>query len=471
MDLARFWWSDQAADPGGIGNSLRFRGAQFLSRTAVAPTEGRRWTLSFWVKLSPRNVDDGLVVAAPTFPPQSGGPRITIRRTDTSASGGRVFSGQWNNTNTGGNRTDFNGRRGIRDPGAWYHVVYVADSTLGNTVQRLRCFINNQEDLFDNGQSDVAENDICALQIAGARIDLGACEFPSGTRVFLDGYMADAHFVDGQALAATDFGEFDANDVWIPTEYAGTYGANGFYLDFSDPADIGADRSGNGNDFTPTGFELGNNTSVLWDHMTDHPTQNWSTYNPLVIQNNIPSATLSDANLQALLPASTGNDPIAQATIHTGTTGRYYFEFTIQNLATTVSAVGVATDELFDFDAGVCRYRPDGRLLIQSTRIDGNPTYAAGDVIGVALDNEAGTIEFFRNGTSVRAADSINVFDVAPFYHGRDDDTNVINCGQRPFIYSSCWLRATPNPEPTPMPQSPTGVITSRRLLTLGQTS
>ena len=33
-----------------------------------------------------------------------------------------------------------------------------------------------------------------------------------------------------------------------------SYGANGFHLDFADPNDLGADRSGNGNDFTATGF-------------------------------------------------------------------------------------------------------------------------------------------------------------------------------------------------------------------------
>ena len=33
-----------------------------------------------------------------------------------------------------------------------------------------------------------------------------------------------------------------------------SYGANGFHLDFSDPDDLGADSSGNGNDFTASGF-------------------------------------------------------------------------------------------------------------------------------------------------------------------------------------------------------------------------
>ena len=40
---------------------------------------------------------------------------------------------------------------------------------------------------------------------------------------YFDGYLADVHFVDGQALAPTDFGEFDDNNVWQPKEYAGGF--------------------------------------------------------------------------------------------------------------------------------------------------------------------------------------------------------------------------------------------------------
>ena len=47
--------------------------------------------------------------------------------------------------------------------------------------------------------------------------------------------LADAQFVDGQALAPTDFGETRSSDgVWVPKEYSGTYGTNGFHLNFSD---------------------------------------------------------------------------------------------------------------------------------------------------------------------------------------------------------------------------------------------
>jgi hypothetical protein len=69
-----------------------------------------------------------------------------------------------------------------------------------------------------------------------------------------NGYLADIHFIDGQALDPTSFGEFDTNGVWQPIDASGlTYGTNGFHLPFSDnstAAALGTDTSGNGNDWT-----------------------------------------------------------------------------------------------------------------------------------------------------------------------------------------------------------------------------
>ena len=36
-------------------------------------------------------------------------------------------------------------------------------------------------------------------------------------------YLADVHFIDGQALTPTDFGETDDNSVWQPKKFGGTY--------------------------------------------------------------------------------------------------------------------------------------------------------------------------------------------------------------------------------------------------------
>ena len=49
---------------------------------------------------------------------------------------------------------------------------------------------------------------------------------------FFDGYMSEIYFIDGQALDSSYFGETNDNGVWIPKEYDGTYGNNGFLLQF-----------------------------------------------------------------------------------------------------------------------------------------------------------------------------------------------------------------------------------------------
>ena len=66
---------------------------------------------------------------------------------------------------------------------------------------------------------------------------------------YFDGYMAEIICIDGQAKNPTDFGE-TKNGVWIPIDYSGTYGNNGYRLKFENSSDLGNDSSGNNNDFT-----------------------------------------------------------------------------------------------------------------------------------------------------------------------------------------------------------------------------
>jgi hypothetical protein len=95
----------------------------------------------------------------------------------------------------------------------------------------------------------------------------------SGLIYYFNGYLADIHFIDGQALDPTSFGEFDTNGVWQPIAYSGSYGTNGFHLPFSDnstAAALGTDTSSNGNTWTV------NNISVTAgagnDSLVDSPT-------------------------------------------------------------------------------------------------------------------------------------------------------------------------------------------------------
>ena len=82
----------------------------------------------------------------------------------------------------------------------------------------------------------------------------------TGATVQPDLYLAEFIGVDGQQLAPTSFGEFK-NGVWIPIDYSGTYGNNGFRLKFENSSDLGNDSSGNNNDFSTNG--LGADHQVL----------------------------------------------------------------------------------------------------------------------------------------------------------------------------------------------------------------
>jgi hypothetical protein len=78
--------------------------------------------------------------------------------------------------------------------------------------------------------------------------------------------MTEINFIDGQALTPSSFGETNATTgVWSPIKFNGPWnvgtGVNGFYLNFSDNSDVtaatlGKDDSGNGNNWTPSGFSV-----------------------------------------------------------------------------------------------------------------------------------------------------------------------------------------------------------------------
>ena len=123
-----------------------------------------------------------------------------------------------------------------RDPSAWYHCLLTND---GSTLK-----------LYVNGVLDKAQT--VGTLLNGGGIYIGRDRASANN--YGDFYMADAHLIDGSALAPTDFGEFsNATGVWNPKKYSGSHGTNGFHLDFANASDLGSDAAGS-NNFTATGF-------------------------------------------------------------------------------------------------------------------------------------------------------------------------------------------------------------------------
>ena len=203
-----------------IEKSLRFTegDTSYLNRTFSSTSNS--FTVSFWMKLGRVDGAGSYDHIFSCFGNDGSAYNFGVTMYNNTL---YIFNGSHNNS-TG---------RLLRDPSAWYHVVCSVSSNTGTL------YVNNEQ----------------VQQVTGCKYG-GTCHIGNwaGTGYHFDGYLADVHFVDGTALAATDFGEFDATTgVWNPKAYTSAYGTNGFHLPFSDNssnAALGTDTSGNGNTWT-----------------------------------------------------------------------------------------------------------------------------------------------------------------------------------------------------------------------------
>ena len=165
--------------------------------------------------------------------------------------------------------------RVFRDVSAWYHIVFSMDTTQATASNRLKIYINGVQETSFSATSYPTQN----LQTSfSENLQHSVGSRSANNDRFWDGYMAEVCFIDGTALDPTSFGEFDEDTgIWKPIDVSGlTFGTNGFYLDFENSGSLGADVSGNGNNFT-----VNNLTAV--DQSTDTCTNNFATMNSLAV--------------------------------------------------------------------------------------------------------------------------------------------------------------------------------------------
>jgi len=207
----------------------------------------------------------------------------------------------------------------FRDPSAWYHIVCRWDTTNSTAGDRMRMWINGVEETSFAIDTNPSSG-------ASSVTNTGSNDVAIGTRAdnngYLDGYLAEVHFIDGIALDASSFGETDTiTNQWKAKKYAGSYGTNGFYLDFSNSGSLGTDGSGNGNNFTSTNL-------ASTDQVLDSPTNNFATINGLTESANNRN-DFHEGNLRATANDISGNSS-AWFTATMGippNTGKWYWEF------------------------------------------------------------------------------------------------------------------------------------------------
>jgi hypothetical protein len=420
-----------------IDNSLRFNdgSSDYLSRTPSSASNRKTWTFSAWVKLANIGIDRAILhsyVDAST--------RFSVNFADND----KLY---FQNV-VGGTRYLLGTDAVYRDVSAWYHLVVAVDTTQATDTNRLKIYINGtQQSLsvvltgYPTQNQDTLINSTTEQNIA---------RNPDGP-VYYDGYMSEVILIDGQQLDPTSFGEFDEDTgIWKPKAYTGTYGTNGFYLDFENSGSLGADQSGNGNNFT-----VNNLTSI--DQTTDTPTNNFATMNPLAAQGGSsagPSGvTFSNGNLEV------GNIAGETAIGNLGVdTGKWYWEVKVLTDQDGLTIGGA--NQYYNLDAELGYNSPsspaDAKVFGYyggngnkfNTVGDGSQFTAYGsaiavnDIIGVALDLDGNQVTFYKNGSSqgtfsITALGSGEVYFPAVGNWSLATITTAFNFGNPPYTISS----------------------------------
>ena len=286
-----------------------------------------------------------------------------------------------------------------RDPSAWYHFVWAIDTTDSTASNRVKMYINGEQqtDFVSTSYPDQNEAMLINKDVLHT---IGIGQDSAGLEVPFDGYLAEINFIDGFQYDPSYFGETNVTTgQWNPKEYTGSHGSKGFYLNFSDNSGttattLGKDSSGNGNNFTPNNFSVAD--GIDGDSFADTPTNNFCTLNPLVRSQSAQS--LANGNLQR-----SGNARKCVGTFLLKN-NKYYFEVKVED-GNGNAAIGVtqADTDLRDRDnTEAAAYFPNGEYKIEgSGQTSGFSTYGNGDIIGVAIDTTLSTpkVWFAKNNT------------------------------------------------------------------------
>jgi hypothetical protein len=209
----------------------------------------------------------------------------------------------------------------FRDTSAWYHIVVAVDTTQATASNRIKIYINGSQltsfstATYPSQNADLRVNSTSPFSIGRV----------NNNTYFFNGYMSEIYFIDGQALTPSSFGETDAiTGRWKAKAFSGTYGTNGFYLNFSDNSSlttasnvgIGKDFSGNTNYWATNGISItaGTGNDSLVDSPTNYGTDtgvggevrgNYCTWNSLV-----PGDSASNGNLDVTNDTARGNQEL-----------------------------------------------------------------------------------------------------------------------------------------------------------------
>jgi hypothetical protein len=438
-----------------LTNSLRFRSSAsaFLSRTPGSAGNRRIWTWSGWVKRGQLSAQNGIFSAGTSFGVNNNNlETISFPAGDTLEIASEV---------SGSTQYRLITTQLFRDPSAWYHIIVAVDTTQATASNRIKLYVNGSQVTAFGTSTYPSQNYDCWTNSTNAH-RIGSRASPD-----FDGYMDEINFIDGQALTPSSFGSFNATTgVWQPARYTGTYGTNGFYLNFTDIALTSGSNTGLGRDFSGNGnFWNTNNISVTagvtYDAMTDVPTNtsattaNYCVLNPLRFGAGSGStANVSEANLRF---TCTGNAGSIIGTMNIPSTGKYYWEAVVPTQTFNFMMVGVIANQeslanlnssVGDLSTGYSVYTFSGRKFNNGANSPYMAVPSQNTVVTIAYDADTGSLFVGAGGSWANGSGSTNQTwaNAVAAYTGItgnispaisfDTGNCIVNFGQRPFSYT-----------------------------------
>lgn len=425
-----------ASGQGGyfLNRSVRFRSSAqaYFSRTPAASGNTQIFTWNYWIKRGQLSAYQDMYF--------------------TNAGGGTFAAISWtaNNTisitsvNSSVAQCELITSAVYRDCSSWYMLTFAVDTTQATASNRVKIYVNGVQVTAFATATYPAQNYNFQMNNTLVQNIGRPSSFPS------DFYMAEVNFIDGQALTPTSFGEFNPiTGVWQPKKYGGTYGTQGYYLNFNDnsaatAAAIGKDNSGNGNNWTPNNISV--TAGATYDSMTDVPTltsvtqANYSVMSPVTGTTN-----LSNGNLYL---TGAGAYRGGYGSIALPSTGKWYWEgLFIQannNLGFGLAVINPQLPITPLTGTGAIGFNNAGQWWVESGSVtsSGNPGWTPTTVVGMRYDAATGEFSYSSNGSTWTTI----VTGTARFTDGRTwvpacwafatNDQITLNFGQRPFTYT-----------------------------------
>lgn len=342
-------------------------------------------------------------------------------------SSSRIYVSDWNGSYTWRLISD----RALVDPDAYYHLVVAYDDTQTTSTNRVRAWING-EALTWGTASYPAQNDGASEILNSVEHLLGKQTAGSGANDHSSAYTARYALYEGLAITdpVTDgFGELTDEGFWGLPRPAHAYGDNGFLLEGGDDIASGTDRSGNGNNFTPSGT-----ITVTNDSPTDSEIRRLGVFANLTPLAKHASATQGSGGL-AHGTSSAADWYASMFSLQTPTSGKWGWEVTFTS--GTYAQAGLASSSVAWWTAVGGSINPGVVWNFQAGTISKNGSTVAtvtasstSDVHEFLYDVDDATLYLKRNGSLVATVTGVGAECVWPFVATYGTANLTIDCGQ-----------------------------------------